>query len=525
MAFGILEPSTGFQPTSTCTLQTTTTTESNDLVLVPQPSKSSLDPLNWSRIRKELLFATIILGSCITGSLGPVLVPGFTVIAANLDVSLTNVTLLNGSLVMALGVSAYLCSAFASVYGKRVVYLFTVILLLVSCCWAAASKSYNSLIASRVFQGLGMGGFFALAGTNSINDIFFLHERGLRVGMWNFGIIASVNLTPVISGYVISSLSWRWSYWLEVILCGILFVAVLLFFPETSFNRDAFQTEQMSEDAADPEKEKGGIVAVSDPAVDQSRSTSGSLMACILGDSSLRPPAPHNLLVACVKPLAILPHPVVLWECVMWAVVFTWTILLGAVASQIFTAPPFNMSTVAVGNLTGVAPFIGSALGTAAGGWLCDVFGRILSKRNNGVYEPEFRLFVMPLAIVTMAVGTFGLGAAIQHGTPPVACGVIMAILNFAVGVGCTGIVAYTNDVCAEKAGDAFGVAMVIKSAFAFGLTFVFNDYLARTGALVFFSTFGAVTVGVMMTTLPLYVFGKRIRAWSEEHNLLGRRG
>lgn len=305
-----------------------------------------------------------------------------------------------------------------------------------------------------------MGGFFALAGTNSINDIFFLHERGLRVGMWNFGIIASVNLTPVISGYVISSLSWRWSYWLEVILCGLLLVAVLLFFPETSFHREALTTEPTSL-TFDSEKEKGEIVAVTDQAMNRSRSASSSLVVFILGDSSLRPPVPHNLLVACVKPLAILPHPIVLWECVMWAVVFTWTILLGSVASQIFTAPPFNMSTVAVGTLTGVAPFIGSALGTAAGGWLCDFSGKVLSKRNNGVYEPEFRLFVMPLAIVAMAVGTFGLGVAIQHGTSLVVCGVIMAILNFAVGVGCTGIVAYTNDVCAEKAGDAFGVAMV----------------------------------------------------------------
>lgn len=153
MTFGILEPFNGFQPTSTCTLQTITTTGSNDLVLIPQPSRSPLDPLNWSRVRKEMLFATIIFGSCVTGSLGPVLVPGFSVVADDLDVSLTSVTLLNGSLVMALGVSAYLCSAFSSVYGKRIVYLFTVILLLFSCCWAAASKSYNSLIASRVFQG------------------------------------------------------------------------------------------------------------------------------------------------------------------------------------------------------------------------------------------------------------------------------------------------------------------------------------------------------------------------------------
>lgn len=117
------------------------------------PSVSSTDPLTWSRLRKELLFATIIFGSCATGSLGPLLVPTFTTLAADLQVSLTSITLLNGSLVMALGVSAYVCSCFARCFGKRLVYLFTTILVVAACCWAAASKSYTSLLASRVFQG------------------------------------------------------------------------------------------------------------------------------------------------------------------------------------------------------------------------------------------------------------------------------------------------------------------------------------------------------------------------------------
>ncbi|KAJ5295137.1 hypothetical protein PENANT_c035G04522 [Penicillium antarcticum] len=540
MAFGVLEPATGVQPSSTYKVESVDHAEIKIQVRVPRPSSSHLDPLNWSRLKKELLFATIILGSCFTGSLGPVLVPGFAVVAKDLDVNLTNVTLLNGSLVMALGVSSYFSASFSMVFGKRAVYLFTTVLLLVSCCWAAASKSYVSLLASRVFQGLGMGSFLALAGTASMNDVFFVQERGLRVGLWNLGFIASVNLTPVISGYVISNMSWRWSFWFEAIMYGILLVAVLICFPETSFIRhscDVSVTETIFKEGEGKER----IVAINPNAPERSR-----LWAYWgIGLDSVMFPDRPNLIIACIKPWYILIHPIVAWECVMWAVVFTWTILVGAVASQIFTAAPFNMSTVAVGNLAGIAPFLGSAIGTSVGGLLCDFCGRSLARRNSGTYEPEFRLWVMPLATVTMAIGTFGLGAAIEQGLSPVVCGVFLAILNFAVGMGCTGIVAYTNDVAAERAGDAFGLAMVnhniyvpsgqypmdltclqvIKSAFAFGLSFVFNQYLAQVGPLKFFSTFGGVTVAVMLTHIPIYVFGKRIRAWSEHHNLFHRTG
>ncbi|KAL3464656.1 hypothetical protein BJX64DRAFT_286147 [Aspergillus heterothallicus] len=61
------------------------------------------------------------------------LVPGFVAVAADLEVDLTSVTLLNGSLVMVLGVRAYACPSFARCFGKGPVYLFTTLLVLVSC--------------------------------------------------------------------------------------------------------------------------------------------------------------------------------------------------------------------------------------------------------------------------------------------------------------------------------------------------------------------------------------------------------
>ncbi|PYH34608.1 MFS transporter [Aspergillus neoniger CBS 115656] len=464
------------------------------LQLLSRRSVSPTDPLTWNHVRKELLFATIILGSCATGSLGPLLVPGFAVVAADLQVDLTSVTLLNGSLVMALGISAYVCSAFAHCFGKRPVYLFTTLLALVSCCWAEASKSYSSLIASRVFQGLGMGSFFALAGTASINDVFAVHERGRRVGLWNFAVIVSVNLTPVISGYVISALSWRWAFRLEAILFGVLFVAVLFFFPETTFHRDTTTTETSKAAPDNPEIEKAHAVSLQVPIVEVEDERHPSLLRGL------------------IEPFALVLDPIVLWACIMWSVIFTWTILLGAVTSQIFTAPPWSMSTVAVGNLTGIAPLIGSALGTVMGGWACDLSSKLMASRNGGVYEPEYRLLVILPATMAMAAGSFGLGAATAQGLSAVVCGLFMGIVNFAVGMGCTGIVAYTNDVLGERAGEGFGLAMVAKSAFAFGLSFVFNDFVTEKGVLLFFSTFGAVSVGVMLTTLPLFFWGKRLR-------------
>ena len=89
-----------------------------------------------------------------------------------------------------------------------------------------------------------MGGWFALAGTTSITQMFEVHERGLRVGIWNFAVLVSVNITPVISGKVIVSLSWRWSFWLLAVTFGILLLLTLFFFPETSTKGGAANHER-----------------------------------------------------------------------------------------------------------------------------------------------------------------------------------------------------------------------------------------------------------------------------------------
>jgi hypothetical protein len=191
----------------------------------------------------------------------------------------------------------------------------------------------------------------------------------------------------------------------------------------------------------------------------------------------------------------------------MWMVSFTWIIIQGSVATQIWTAPPYNMSATAVGNLVGITPLIGSVIGCISGGILSDWSSQFAAKRNGGVYEPEFRLLICLVSLPAMI--------------DAVITGVFLAILNFAVGVSCTAIVSYLNDTCQQRNGEAFGLAMLIKSAFAFGLSFVFNTFYAEKGPRIFFCTFGTLSIGVTLLTLPMYLYGKHIRAWADRSSII----
>ncbi|RBQ80154.1 hypothetical protein FVER14953_06619 [Fusarium verticillioides] len=503
MAFGVLEINASEQPAGTVFLE-----DSQDgmhTILVPSPSNFPHDPLNMSRIRRELYFLTLLFGACVTGALGPVLVPAFGIVSQTFQTPLSKVALLNGSLILGLGVSSYFSAIISDLWGRRIIFVLTSILLVVSNIWAAVSQGYESFLAARVFQGLAMGPCFSLAGTSCVNDVFFLHQRGRRVGLWNFAVIVSVNIAPVISGYLIVDMGWRWAFWFLAVAFAVGLIMVVFFLPETKWDRDEVtssvvgneKTEKLALDVVDP---------VEAPVIAPWKK--------ICGVQHLQFASAKELLPSLVSPILMLRHPVVVWGCIMWSITFTWVIVLGTVADQIFGAPPYNLDATQVGLVIGIAPLVGSALGTLLSGWMSDLAAHYMSAFNGGLYEPEFRLVVIVPSVITMAVGAFGLGDAIEHSRSTMVCCVFLALINFGVGAGCTGIVTYTNDVCMDRAGSAFGLAMLIKSSFAFGLTFMLNDYYATKGPMVFFSTWGGLTLGICLTTVPLYVFGKRIRSW-----------
>lgn len=105
-------------------------------------------------------------------AVGPLLGSAFVPLAAELDVELSRlISGFQGGLICAIAVASILLNGLAVKYGKRPVYLVTSVGLAVTCFWAAAAKSFPSLVAARVVQGFCMAPMEALVPA-SIADIW-----------------------------------------------------------------------------------------------------------------------------------------------------------------------------------------------------------------------------------------------------------------------------------------------------------------------------------------------------------------
>lgn len=94
--------------------------------------------------------------------------------------------------------------------------------------------------------------------------------------------------------------------------------------------------------------------------------------------------------------------------------------------SEILTEPPYDWSTTATG-LVFLAALVGNFVGWATG-VLGDFIVIRLARRNNGVKEPEMRLWTLCLCAVYAATGYFLYGWGAQNG---------MSWVTIAFGVGC----------------------------------------------------------------------------------------
>jgi hypothetical protein len=64
-------------------------------------------------------------------------------------------------------------------------------------------------------------------------------------------------------------------------------------------------------------------------------------------------------------------------------------------------------------------------------------------------------------------------------------------------------------------------VAINARNLLTFGLTYFVNDWLVKDGVLAVFNVLGGCFIVVCGLTLPLWIFGKRLRGWIARNQAL----
>jgi EmrB/QacA subfamily drug resistance transporter len=110
-------------------------------------------------------------------------------------------------------------------FGRKIVLQSAILLFLVGSALCGLSRSMTQLILFRAVQGLGGGGLIVTT-MAVIGDIITPRERGRYQGIFGGVWGLSTVLGPLIGGFFVEHLSWRWIFYVNLPL-GILAVAVI----------------------------------------------------------------------------------------------------------------------------------------------------------------------------------------------------------------------------------------------------------------------------------------------------------
>ena len=113
----------------------------------------------------------------------------------------------------------------ADVYGYPRIYQASLVAFALGSLLVAVSDGLTWTVAARVVQALG-GGATIPIGIALASNALSRQRRGLALGIVGAAAEAGSMLGPAYGGAIIAVSSWRWIFWLNLPLSGILFLAL-----------------------------------------------------------------------------------------------------------------------------------------------------------------------------------------------------------------------------------------------------------------------------------------------------------
>lgn len=511
------------------------------VVLVPQPSGSPNDPLNWSFCRK---FYHFFLLSFITG-----LTAAISNDAGAAQDSLNKIYGISydamntgaGVLFLFIGWSCIFFAPASSLYGRRITYLICILSGCLGSIWFAVSKDVSDTIWSQAFVGMSEACAEAQV-QQSLSDIFFQHQLGSVLTVYILATSVGSFLAPLIAHLISQSQTFRWVGWWGAIICGITLILLLFTCEETVFGRSRhiIHYENMDMKSANDIKEtdfdeKKDLSAtreniksieklntskedpIKESEEDNERQMSVEKKLPYMKRIAIITPAPFlrgfgfkQYIRMFIIYFKVFTLPAVWLSGTLWGLQDAYMTFFLTTQDTYFYDEPWGYSETGVAVLN-VATLIGAVFGCFMSGVLSDKHVLWLAKRNNGVSEAEHRLWLLFVTLFVSPLGLvlFGVGAARDWSAIAIYAG--LAFIGFGWGsVGDTAM-SYLMDAYPEIVIQGMVGVSIINNTLACIFTFVCSYWLDGAGTQNTYIVLAIIDFVSICFIIPFLYWGK---AW-----------
>lgn len=521
---------------------TTLKVTDKNVILVPQPSDSVNDPLNWTHSKKLWNFLVLAF------------ITGFTAATSNdagatqdslnelYDISYDSMNTGAGVLFIAIGWNTFLLTPAASLYGRKLSYIFCIFVGLVGAVWFALSKATSDTIWSQLFVGASESCAEAHV-QQSLTDMYFLHQLGSVLTVYILATSVGTYLGPLIAGFIVEYVGFRWVGWIAVFISTGLLAVIVFGMHETMFDRRKYTgVVQHSVHGEKPIKAQLAEKLEKTDVSDERNSVSLNMLAhsnnlelALTKDKGAHEPkklyweqvklitkAPNLVgtgFVQYLKRLLLLFRvflfPPTLFSGLVWGMQDALLTFYLTVEDDEYYDPPYNYGNTKVA-LMNVPCLIGAVIGCVYAGVVSDWFALWMAKRNGGIQEAEFRLYflIVPAILTPIGLILFAVGTDQHWSWGPTYFGLGLIGLGF----GASGDVSmgYLMDAYPDMVIEMMAGVSVINNMFGCVFTFACSPWLEAMGNTKTFIILAVLTLVIMGGAIPFIYYGKRIRKWTK---------
>ncbi|EKG18724.1 Major facilitator superfamily [Macrophomina phaseolina MS6] len=334
------------------------------LDLQPVPEMNDADPYNWPKRKKVANLVLVAFHAMMATFTAAAIQSAFADIAADLEVSMQRASYLTSLVIAILGGAPLFWRPLSDRYGRRPIFLISLICSLIGNVGCAKSPSYGTMGLCRAITAFFISPAAAI-GSAVVQETFFKHERARYMGIWTLLVTLGVPSAPFIFGFVALRVGYRWIYWILACTNAVQSLLYLFLGPETRYIRSA------------------------QPSC--ARPTTNTFTARYLTFRRIDPTPlrPTDFL----QPLRFAARPCVIVPAAAYAMVFLLASVMITIEIPQLFVEKFGFDTQQVG-LQNLAIIIGSVIGEQMGGVASDKWMGRRARKNGTTPEPEYRLWL-----------------------------------------------------------------------------------------------------------------------------------
>lgn len=456
-------------------------------VLIPQPSDSPNDPLNWSSWKKHVILF-VVSYTALLGDAGSA-TGGVTLMTQakywGIPTSTVQESLVGN--VFMLGAGGIIATIAGSYFGRYPTVFWFFLMATWTSVWCAAAGSFHQFMAARILNGL-----FAAVNTGIglmfIKDIFYFHEHARKINIWAAFMVTSPYFGPLFAAFIITTQKWQWAYGIYAIATGLGFISIILFMDETYYDRRIPANEQ-------PDR--------------------GNHITRMVGITQWKSRHLRNTFTgALMRVVKTFTRPTVTISFFYYCFSACWVVGINNNLSQ-FMGPVYGFGTLQIGYIY-FAPLVATFIGQFIGHWFHDAIAKIYTRRHNGVFEPEARLYALLLAVPLEIVGLIVVGYTLDRKWHWIALCFGWGLYVVGIMTTTTAINAYNLHSYPEASGELSAIISEARMIGGFVVSYVMVRWANAQGTVRMYAVMAGVVAGAFLfLAVPMMIWGHKLRAWS----------